>query len=354
MTVHLVKGADPMLRNRVVDELVAELLDGEDRSLALEDFTIPGRASGDDAPAAGGAEARELVIGQVVNAAASPPFMTAHRVVVVRDIGALTAGDAEPLVAFLADPLDSTLLVLVQGGGTIPPGLAKQLKAIKALERAPESEKTQDVLGAALRKAGLRLRPDAAKRVASHLGDDAGRVDALVAVLAEAHPHGAQLSEADVTPYLGDVGAVPVYQLTNAIEAGDAAGALEVLHRLMTASSPQQPKPMHPLQIMGTLTNSYRRVLRCDDPSVRTADDAIAAIGGRISAFPARKAMEQARALGSDGIRQAFDHLAQADLDLKGARAIPEDAVMELLVVRLCRLASGSARRVPVGGGRRR
>ena len=104
---------------------------------------------------------------------------------------------------------------------------------------------------------------------------------------------------------------------------------------------------MHPLQVMGTLTNSYRRILRCDDPAIRTADDAIAALGGRISAFPARKAMEQARALGTDGIRQAFDHLYQADLDLKGARGIPEQAVMEVLVVRLARLSART-------GGRRR
>jgi DNA polymerase-3 subunit delta len=345
--VYLVKGTDPLLRDRVVDEVVTELLAGDDRSLALEDFTVPGRAGGEDAPAASGAEAREAVVAAVLNAASSPPFMTSHRVVVIRDSGALTASDVEPIVAFLADPLDTTLLVFVQGGGTMPTALSKQLKATKAIERAPESEKTQDVLGTALRRAGLRLRPEAAKVVTSHLGDDAGRVDALVAVLAEAHPEGAQLGEDDVAPYLGDAGAVPAYQLTNAIEAGDAARALEVLHRLMTVSSPQQPKPMHPLQIMGTLTSSYRRVLRCDDPSIRTADDAIAALGGRVSSFPARKAMEQAHALGSDGIRTAFDHLAQADLDLKGARGIPEDAVMEVLVVRLARLAASA------GGGRR-
>jgi DNA polymerase-3 subunit delta len=342
-----------LLRDRVVDQLVGEVLGADDRSLALEDFTVPGRAGGDDAPAAGGAEAREAVVGAIMNAAASPPFMTERRVVVVRDAGALTAGDAEPIVAFLADPLDSTVLVFVQGGGTMPPALTKQLKAVKAIERAPESEKTQDVLGAAVRGVNLKLRPDAAKLVASHLGDDAGRVAALVAVLAEAFPEGAQLSEDDVVPYLGDAGAVPSYQLTNAIEAGDVPRALEVLHRLLTVSSPQQPKPMHPLQVMGTLTNSYRRILRCDDPRVRTADDAIAAIGGRVSAFPARKAMEQARALGTDGIRQAFDHLAQADLDLKGARGIPGDAVMEVLVVRLCRLAA-TAGGAPAGGRRRR
>ena len=87
-------------------------------------------------------------------------------------------------------------------------------------------------------------------------------------MLAAAYPDGRQLSEDDVAPYLGDAGAIPSYQLTNAIEEGDSARALEVLHRLLTVSSPQQPKPMHPLQIMGTLNSYYRRILRLDDPAI--------------------------------------------------------------------------------------
>jgi DNA polymerase III subunit delta len=355
VTVFLVKGSDPLLRDRVVDDLVRELLDGEDRTLAVEEFTVPGRASGgDEAPAPGGAEAREEVVAGVLNAASSPPFMTTKRVIVVHEAGALTAVDAEPIVRFLADPLETSVLVFVAGGGTLPPGLTKQLKASKVVERAPDSEKTQDVLADAVRAANLRLRPEAAKVVAGHLGQDAGRVAAFVEVLAAAYPEGAQLSEDDVAPYLGDAGAVPSYQLTNAIEEGDGARALQVLHRLLTVSSPQQPKPMHPLQIMGTLNNYYRRVLRCDDPAISTADDAIAALGGRISAFPARKLMDQARALGMDGIRQAFDYLYQADLDLKGARGIPEDAVMDVLVVRLARLAARSGAGRSARGGPRR
>jgi DNA polymerase-3 subunit delta len=351
--LYLVKGADPMLRDRVVAELVDELVGDDDRSLALEEFTVPGRATAsDDDEVPSGADGRDAVVAGVLNAIESPPFMTARRVVVVRDVGALTAADAEPIVRYLADPLNTTVLVLVAGGGTIPSALTKQLKESRAEERAPESEKTSDVLGAALRTANLKLRPEATRLVTTHLAEDAGRVASLVDVLAAAYPEGTQLSEDEVLPYLGEAGAVPAYQLTNAIEAGDSAAALEVLHRLLTVSSPQQPKPMHPLQVMGTLTSYYRRILRCDDPDVRSTEDAIAAIGGRVSAFPARKAMEQARALGTDGIRQAFEHLAQADLDVKGARGIPADVVMEVLVVRLARLSARTG--AGPGRGRRR
>ncbi|MFI5053672.1 MAG: hypothetical protein ACHQDE_04865, partial [Acidimicrobiia bacterium] len=80
-SAYLVKGSDPTLRDRVVDAVVVEVLGGDDRTLALEDITIPGRATpGDDSEAgsgaAGGAEGRDAAVAAVLNAAGSPPFMT--------------------------------------------------------------------------------------------------------------------------------------------------------------------------------------------------------------------------------------------------------------------------------------
>jgi DNA polymerase-3 subunit delta len=352
VSVHLVRGDDPVLRDEALGRLVGDLLGDDDRTLALEELTVPGRAAPgeqsdepDDGPggAPGGVEAREQVVAAALNAAQSPPFMTERRVVVVRDVGNLATGDAEPLVSYLADPMDTTVLVLVTGGGRLPANLTKALKSAKATEVAPSAERTGDVLGQHLKDAGVKLRPDAAKAVAAHLGEDAGRVPQLVEVFSAAFSDGATLDVDDVEPYLGEAGAVPSYQLTNAIEAGDVAGALETLHRLLNATGSRQAKPMHPLQVLGLLHGYYRRILRLDDPDLRGPKDAVAALGGRIKEYPARKALDQARALRASGLREAFDHLAQADIDLKGARAIPEDAVMEVLVARLARL-SGRAK----------
>jgi DNA polymerase-3 subunit delta len=238
--------------------------------------------------------------------------------------------------------LDTTELVLV-GTGKLPARLSRRLDELGARQHAPASERTSDVLADALRDAGLRLDADATRLVAGHLGGDAGRVDALVDVLVAAHGSGAALGVDDVRPYLGEQGSVPSYELTNAIEKGDVPGALEVLHRLLTNPG-QAGRPMHPLQVLGMLHGQYRRLLRLDDTAVRSPADAVAALGGRVKEYPARKALDRSRALGTAGIRRAFDYLAQADLDLKGARGIPEDAVMDVLVARLAGLA-GSGRR---------
>jgi DNA polymerase-3 subunit delta len=224
------------------------------------------------------------------------------------------------------------------------------LKAAKAVKVGPAAEKTGDVLSQHLADAGIELRPAAAKHVTTHLGEDAGRVPQLVELLAAAAGPGATLDVADVEPYLGDAGSVPNYQLTNAIEAGDIAGALATLRRMLTAPGTGQSRPMHSLQVMGTLHSYYRRVASLDDPRVRSPRDAVAALDGRIKEYPARKALDQARALQTDGLRKAFEYLFAADLDLKGARAIPEDAVLEVLVARLAAL-SGRARGGPIGRG---
>jgi DNA polymerase-3 subunit delta len=348
--LYLVKATDPVLRSRAAQALIDELLDGEDRTLVLEEFAIPGKVragAGVDEPAppasAGDEAARVPVVAAILNAAQSPPFMTSKRIVVVRDYEQLNAEEAAPVAAVLADLLETTIFVFVGGGGRAPKSLTDALKQAEVV--GPDSEKTADVLGAELARADISLDKDAARVAAERLGDDAGRAAGLVEVLGATFGPGAKLRVSDVEPYLGEAGSVPVFQLTNAIEEGKVAAALSILDRLLHVTSARQPKPMHPLQVLGLLQARYRRLLRLDDPSIHTTKDAYAALGGKGSTYPAQKALEATNALGTDGLRRAIDSLHQADLDLKGASAMPEDAVLEVLVARLAALHSRSRSR---------
>jgi DNA polymerase-3 subunit delta len=343
VSVHLVKGADPILRGDAAEALVTELLAGDDRSLAVEEFTIPGRAAAEGEE--GGADARLAAVDAVLNAVFTLPFMTERRVVVVLDVGNLTKDEAAPLVAYFEDPTPSTELVLVAGGGTIAKSLDEALKKNGSVH-APQSEKAVDVLASELDAAGLHLRADAATELVAHVGGDAGLVPSIVETLAAAHGAGAELGLDDVTPYLGSEGRIPTWDLTNALEKGDIPGSLEVLRRLLTVTSPTQPKPMHPLQVLAMVHGHYRRLLRLDDPAITSNEQAAAALGGKTKPGSAGFRLRQARALGTDGLRQAFDHLARADVDLKGGRAIPPDVVMEVLVARLAQITARA------GGGR--
>lgn len=347
---YYVRGEDPVLRGDVLTHVLDGLVSPAERSLAVEDFSVPGRAGAGDGDG-GGADAREAIVGSALVAAQSPPFMTACRIVVVRDVGNLTTADAEPFVRYLADPLDSTVLVFVAGGGRVPANLTKAWKGIIE-EVGPQSEKTVEVLVEHTKSVGLTLSAEARQMIVEHLGENAGRVPQFVELLRSAYGENKLLGVDEIEPYLGEAGAIPVYQLTNAIESGDVAGALEILHRLMHVMG-AQGKPMHPLQVIGLLHHHYRRLLVLDDPSLRTEADAVQALGGKVKPYPARKALDQARVLGSDRLRQAYDALAQADVDLKGATGMPEDAVVEVLVARLAGLSS-RARGNRTGGSRGR
>ena len=345
--VYLVKGGDPILRDRELARLLEQLVGDEDRTLLVEEYTVPARASAaggsddDDAPAEDLAGAGPIVAA-VVNAAQSPPFMTSKRIVVVRDYEALPADSVAPIVAVLADPLDTTDLVFVTGaGGRVVKALAEALAGANV--RGGASEKLTDVLQRELDRAGLTMRGDAARVVLAHLGDDAGRIAALVDLWSSTFGSGATLELHDVTPYLNEAGAVKPFELTNRIEEGDVAGALEVLHRLLTVTSPTQPKPMHPLQVLGILTGRYRKLARLDAETITTVDDAHRVWGGK-SSFPAKKALDATRSLGSEGFARAFAALHRADIGIKGATGVPEDALLEVTVARLANLHHGGGR----------
>ena len=352
--VHLVVGDDPRFRADATKALIAELLGADDASLALEEFSLAPRADAGEADATPAADGPPIVA-TAIGSASTPPFGTERRVIVIREVAAMGAADVDAVARYLADPCPTTALVLVSGGGRIPVALTKAVKAAGGVEVKTTPAKTGDALTGALDGADVKLTAAAAHRVADWLGDDAGRIPALLDVLRAAYGEGARIDVDDLEPYLGEAGGVAPYHLTGAIDKGDAAGALEILHRLRGAS-------FHPLQVMAMLHNHYRRILRLDDPSVQGEQEAVAALGGKVKPYPAGLALRQARLLGSDGLRAAYGHLAKADVDLRGATGLPEDAVLEVLVARLAALsrragAGGSASRGrprPSGPNRRR
>jgi len=352
VSVTLVQGSDPSLRDREVQRLVDELLGGDDRSFALDDHTLASRRragdaapeTADDADDRGGEGSTELpAFAALTTALQSPPFMTAARVVVVREIGNATTEQAQWLAGWIADPLDGVHLVLVTGGGRVPAALDKAIKAYAQVV-GPASESTSEVLQHQLRDAHLKLEPAAAKQVAAHRGDDAGRVPELVDLLHSTYGDDAALSLDDVEQYLGELGTAGRFDLTNAIDRGDVGSALETLHRMLTSTSASQPKPLHPMQIMASLVYQYLRLLRLDDPNVVTKEHAAAALGMK-TAGGARFPLESAKRLGTDGLREAVDLLAQAELDLRGASGLDDQVVIEVLVARLAALSRRSGRR---------
>lgn len=322
--VVLVDGDDPSLISEALAGVMRELVGDADRDLVVEDYR------GDN-----------VDLAAVADSCATPPFLSDRRVVVVRDVGRYSTDEVAPLIAYLEDPLPSTVLVLGAGEGSIAPKLVAAIKAkghVQSTKVAPRE--AADWVRARLRSAPVRLDASAERLVLDHLGEDLGRLGSLLDVLASAYGEGERVDAGAVAPYLGEAGSIAPWDLTDAIDAGRTEDALKNLHRLLGSGE------RHPLVVLAILHRHLQSLLKVDSPSIRTEAQAAEAMGiakGR-STFPAKKALNAAQRWGSAGIADGIGLVARAELDLKGASSWPPEATLEVLVARLCfRARSGRA-----------
>jgi len=334
VSIRLITGDDEVLVAEAVSKAVSELLASEDRSLALHQLTE------DDYRTAEG----QWNLAPLADAAMTPPFLSAKRVVVGRHM--MRFAKAAELQRLVDGPLpDTTELVLVWERGQNPqmttraPTLPKALKAAVAdsggelldvsAPRRPQELKTW--VQEQLQASSLRFSRDAVRAVQDLVGSEQGLIVGLIRNLEGALGHGAQVTPADVAAYGGEAGAVVGWELDDAIDRGDIAGARKTLHRLLPTRNPHA--------LLGGMHSRYQRMLRLDGAAVMGEREAAELLGMKGSAFPARKLLNQTDRLGSSGVARAIRLLADADLALKGKMDWPPELVMEVLVARLAALS---------------
>ncbi len=337
----LVQGDDPSLLSRALSSLVDGLATGDGSGpTPVEEYGEPGRGE----PRADEPSPVALALA----ACRTPPFLAPRRVVVLRDAAALDAAQVKAVVEYLGEPLDSTVLVLAYAGRSAPAALQKAVRAngtvVDAVPAAAGRARSQ-WYAEQVRSAPVRLSPAAAARLEAHLGEDLSRLDGLLGALSATYGPKATITPDDLEPLLGAAGGVAPWDLTDALDAGDAAKSVETLHRLVGAGE------RHPLQVLASLHRHYGAMLRLDGSGA--ADEATAAALTGMKPYPARKVLSQARRLGHDRVARAVTLLAGADLGCRGGTGWPPELVLEVLVARLARLVrerpTARPGRAPVG-----
>ncbi len=332
-TVVLLHGDDDVLLSNAVRDRVAQLVGDGDRSLMVAELIEDAYLEDDD-----------YRIAPLVDAAQTPPFLTGRRVVVGREMGRFSTVDSlGPLLSYLENPLETTDLVLVwekgpalQRLGAVPKRLSEAVAAAGGEVVGAGVPRGRD--GAAkwmdtqIAAAGLRLRAGAKRLLADHLGEDMSRLPAVLTTLASAYGPDQALDADDVAPFIWEAGSVPPWELIDAMESGNITDALEKLRRMLHAGGRNE------MQVLSTLYSHHNRLLRLDGADAADEKQAAELLGLKGSTFPARKALRQSRKLGSKRIARSIELLAQADLDLRGATAVPPEAVLEVLVARLAQL----------------
>lgn len=353
--VVLIRGGEAVLVREHVSATVDRLVADGDHAMMVDDLVLPLPST---LLSDKGEELAE-VVGAVVSAASTPPFLTDRRVVVVRGCGLLsTKEDVAALVRYLDDPLPTTSLLLVWDlphGATVrrsnPP--KSLLEAVAAcggvVDEVTPSRKTAEWVRDRLKAEQFRFDAGAVDLVTRRVGDDP---DVLIGYLTAVRGNfaaGDRISAEDLEPLLVDEGGIPPWDLTDAIQEGDPRRAVNALQRMLG------PGDRHPLQVMATLTTYVTNLLALDGAGVTSADQAAKVLGG--SAWVAKKAFTQSKRLGSERIADLVQLVAAADLDLRGRGRLPDYLVMEILVARMASRSAATRRPgspVAAGGSRRR
>ena len=224
--------------------------------------------------------------------------MTARRVVVVREAGALTAADAEAIGRYLDAPArHDASSSSSSGGGTIPAALTKKLKEVGAGERAPDSEKTSRRPGqrGARRERAAASRRSQARRRAPRRGRRPGRVRSSRCC---ARPTATARRSTSTTSRR--TSAKPARCRRTSSRTRSKRATARARSRCCTgcsrAPSAQRARADAPAPGDGHAPRLLPAAAAARRPeSVQSSADAIAALGGRVKEFPARKALDAAR-----------------------------------------------------------
>lgn len=329
--VLILKGSDEVLLAEAAVETIRRIVGDSDANEVMTDF------SGDD-----------YLLGDAVTAAATVS-MFGPRIVVARQAARFTSKELAPVLQYLEDPSPENKLVLVWSkphkpgakSNALPKKLSDAVKGAggMVIDTSPPRDRTSWI-DDRLRASQLSLDGSARSRLVDQIGDDIARLGGIITVL-EAVFGDQRVGADDIEPYLGGVGTVPPWDLTDAIDKGDVPLALDNLSRMLAGGA------RHPLQVMVTLQSHIERMVRLDGAAVRTDKEAATLLGMKGSTFPAKKALASSNRMGHDRLVRAMALVAAADVDLKGRTKMPATSVLEVLVARLAALNGGGSRRRP-------
>jgi len=332
-----VVGTDATMVYDALHNVVSTALGTLDPSIALQDFTAK------DVTSAG----TESIASQILEALNTPPFLVDRRVVVVRDAQSLVADEVAEIISWMQAPAPGIILVLAVVG-------TKTNKLVKAAEEVIETNvgtRAPDRLAFVEKKFAeynVTVSKDVVQRVTDVVGDDIARVDSVVRSLAAIYGS-APLTFAHVEPYLGEAGDVAPWDLTGAIDKGDATQAIIAARRMLDS------KARAGLQVINILQRHFMQFMKLEGANVTSADEA-AALLGVTNPKSASFALQTANRLGADRVSMAMHWITEADLALKGGVSyggkdlntdmdVTELTVVEILVARLAKMSQGARRR---------
>ncbi len=309
--VYVLHGDDVFLRDQHRRELIASLVGEGDPQTCVAVFDATAELS------------------EVLDELRTVPFLSPIRVVIIHDADAFVSAYRDSLERYLDAPSENGVLVLIVSSWPKNTRLYKRVAAVGAsLDCAPPGKRgLGERIGQLAASRGKTVARDAASLLCEWIGEDLASLDAEIEKLSLYVGDRERIELADVAAIVTATAGPAAFDLTNAITAGDTAGALKALSGVLTARGEE-------FRTLGLLAWHLRKALKAREQMARGASPDQACRAAKVPPFQkqAFTGMLRRRDLGK--LRDDFRALLQADLALKSGSTA--DAALRDLVVRLC------------------
>jgi DNA polymerase III subunit delta len=325
--VYILHGDDPQAMDQFVDAMVAKM--GDPGLADLNTARLDARNASDE---------------DIRTAASSIPFLADRRLVVLlHPSDKVRKAAAERFLAFLDSLPSTTALVLIQEDNqrynskshayewdTFSDTHALMLWARKVGKRAfvkdfrlPRQQEMPAWISKTARERGGQFTPQAAQELASLIGTDTRvallEIDKLLTYV----DHQRAVEVEDVADCTAAINQMNVYELTDALSAGDRTSALRLLRGLL--------EEQDAIPLFATLAGHFRSLLIAREILSEGGD--LSAIMAELSRpkFVVDKMMTQAQRYSLPGLERIYLRLAQMDIEMKSG-VMTGDLSLEMFI----------------------
>ena len=317
--IYLVVGEEDFLRDTAVAALREAVLGSGGVDLAAFNYDL---LYGDET----GAD-------EILSVCHTVPAFAERRLVVIREVGALRAGETERLLPYLTAPVESTCLVMT---GSKVDGRLKFFQTCRSVAilvdcSGLDANAVSEWIQGQAASLGLQLDEPAREALYQASGANLSTIrQELEKLAAYILPH-TKVTLADVETVRGaDIGGT-VWDFLEALGRKDRITALKALGKVLDAGEP-------PLRLLGLLTSHWRQIWKTQEQLAhRVPEFGLARVLG-VPPFRIKGLVQQARSFSGPELIRCFEAFREVDSLLKGGGGRgTERRVMERLVLALCR-----------------
>ena len=274
-------------------------------------------------------DARSADAAEIGAALSALTFSTGTRYVLVEGVESWKAGDVEPVEQAVAQLAPDTV-VLLAARGKVPASLAKAVKKAGGQAHecpAPKPWEMPKWVVQHAQELGLHLDPEAAKALVAIVGAGQQRLAREIEKLAvAAHPR-TQLSAEDVVALAAGETAPQVYDLADALVAGDARQALALAEEL-------RARDERPGRLVFPIVRRLREVHRAAELLDAGVPEQKVAAEAKMAPWAAKRTVARARKADREALERALCGFADLEVEMRGGGELDEDTAFSLALAR--------------------